>query len=190
MLSRNNDRAVLEQVRSAERIVQVVPAVFAYSAPLTGEVPAPGIAYWAPPGSVLKVLGAPARAKAVVSALRAGGLRARRSTRSGTGERGAALIVPYIAALKVADWSLPVLLSGLGPAVEAGGEAVAVVAARTGSGGVRAPGWVVGSVLRLLRVLPPFDLDRYLQAHFTKVADQTRLMLDGWIAEGEDRRCR
>lgn len=182
-----HDRAVLEQVWPAERIVQVVPSVFAYSAPLTDEVPAPGIAYWVPPGSVLKVLGTPARAKEVVSALRAGGLRARRSTRAGTGERGAALIVPYTAALEVAGWSLPVLLSELGPAVAAGGEASAVVAARTGGGRVRVPEWMVGSILRWLPVLPPFDLERYLAAHFTKVADQTGLMLDGWIAEGEAR---
>ncbi|MFQ6230501.1 ketopantoate reductase family protein [Nocardia sp. NPDC002869] len=55
-----HDREVLERVWPAERIVQVVPSLFAYSAPLTGEVPAPGIAYWVPPGSALKVLGDPA----------------------------------------------------------------------------------------------------------------------------------
>ncbi|WP_063127639.1 ketopantoate reductase family protein [Nocardia fusca] len=181
-----HDRAVLERVWPAEQIVQVVPSLFAYAAPLTGEVPAPGIAYWVPPGSALQVLGDPARA-AVASALRAGGLRARRSARAGTGEHVAALMVPYIAALEAAGWSLPALLSDIGPAVEAGGEASAVVAAQAGGRRVRAPKWVARSVLRLLRVLPPFDLDRYLEAHFTKVADQTRLMLDGWIAEGETR---
>ncbi|MGW3277954.1 hypothetical protein [Nocardia rhamnosiphila] len=182
-----HDREVLERVWPAERIVQVVPSLFAYSAPLTGEVPAPGIAYWVPPGSALKVLGEPARAEAVASALRAGGLRARRSTRAGTGEHVAALMVPYIAALEAVGWSLPALLSDIEPAVEAGGEASAVVAAQAGGRRVRTPKWVARSVLRLLWVLPPFALGRYLAAHFTKVADQTRLMLDGWIAEGETR---
>ncbi|MEU4840920.1 hypothetical protein [Nocardia testacea] len=182
-----HDRAVLERVWPAERIVQVVPSLFAYSAPLTGEVPAPGIAYWVPPGSALKVLGDAARAEAVVRALRAGGLRARRSVRAGAGEHIAALMVPGIAALEVAGWSLPALLSDMGPAVEAGGEASAVVAAGTGGRRIRVPKWAARAVLRLLRVLLPFDLDRYLAAHFTKVADQTRLMLDGWITEGETR---
>lgn len=182
-----HDRAVLERVWPAERIVQVVPSLFAYSAPLTGEVPAPGIAYWVPPGSVLKVLGDQARAEAVASALRASGLRARPSTRAGSGEHVAALMVPYIAALEAVDWSLPALLADIGPAVEAGVEASGVVAAQTGGRRVRTPKWVARSVLGLMRVLPPFDLNRYLEAHFTKVADQTRLMLDGWIAEGENR---
>ncbi|MGW5386389.1 ketopantoate reductase family protein [Nocardia sp. NPDC003963] len=182
-----HDRAVLEKVWPAGRIVQVVPSLFAYSAPLTDEVPAPGIAYWVPPGSALTELGDPARAGAVATALRAGGLPTRRSTRAGTGEHIAALMVPCIAALEAAGWSLPALLSDIGPAVEAGSEASAVVAAQTGGRRIRAPKWVARSVLRLMRVLPPFDLDRYLEAHFTKVADQTRLMLDGWIAEGEIR---
>ncbi|MEV0366288.1 ArsR/SmtB family transcription factor [Nocardia fusca] len=47
----------------------------------------------------------------MASALRAGGLRARRSAWAGTGEHVAALMVPYIAALEAAGWSLPVLLS-------------------------------------------------------------------------------
>ncbi|MGW1739084.1 ketopantoate reductase family protein [Nocardia sp. NPDC001965] len=182
-----HDRAVLERVWPAGRIVQVVPSLFAYSAPLTGEVPAPGIAYWVPPGSALTVLGDPDRAGAVVDALRAGGLRARRSARAGTGERVAALMVPGIAALEAADWSLPALLADMGPAVEAGAEASAVVAAQPRAHRVRVPKWVARGALRMLRVLLPFDLDRYLEAHFTKVADQTRLMLDGWIAEGETR---
>jgi hypothetical protein len=33
---------------------------------------------------------------------------------------------------------------------------------------------LVGLLLRLLLVLTPFDLTRYLQTHFTKVAAQTQ----------------
>jgi hypothetical protein len=46
------------------------------------------------------------------------------------------------------------------------------------------PTWVVGLVLWLLPQRALFDLTRYLRVHFTKVAAQTRLMLDGWIAKG------
>lgn len=185
-----HDRRVLEEFWPAEQIVQVVPSLFAYSAPLAGEVPAPGIAYWVPIGSTLEVLGAGAdrtRSEAAVTVLRAGGLRARLTTRAGAAEGIAALTVPYIAALEVASWSLPTLRSEVGPAAEASAEASAIVAAQTGVRQRRAPKSVVKMALRLLPVLTPFDLARYLEAHFIKVADQTRLMLDNWIAEGEAR---
>lgn len=180
-----HDRAVLEEVWPAEQVVQVVPPMLAYSAPLAAEVPAPGIAYWMPPGSTLKVLGD--RAEAVATALRAGGLRARPTTQAGAGEGVAALNMPYMAALEVAGWSLPALLSDVGPAAEASAEAAAIVAAQTGARLSPAPKWVMKMGLRLLAALAPFDLARYFEAHFSKVADQTRLMLDGWIAEGEAR---
>ncbi|WP_040838271.1 ketopantoate reductase family protein [Nocardia brevicatena] len=186
-----HDRAVLEEVWPAEQIVQVAPSMFAYSAPLAAEVPTPGIAYWIPPGSTLEVLGDRAdrtRAEAVATALRAGGLRARPTTRADAGEGIAALTMPYIAALEVANWSLPALLSDVDPALEAAAEASAIVAARIGGRRrPRTPKSVVKMALRLLPALTPFDLARYLEAHFTKVADQTRLMLDGWVAEGEAR---
>ena len=165
----------------------MAPAVLAYSAPLVTEVPAPGIAYWMPPGTVTQVSGSPDRARPVVAALRAGHMRARYSGQTGSGELAAALMMPYIAALQAAGWSLPALRAQLGPPTEASSEAVAVVTALSGANPprLRPPAWLVGLVLRLLPRLTPFDLARYLQAHFTKVAAQTRLMLDGWIAEGE-----
>ncbi|MCX4097065.1 ketopantoate reductase family protein [Nocardia sp. alder85J] len=182
-----NDRRVLEEVFPAEQIVQVVPTLFAYSAPLDGEVPAPGIAYWAPPGSKLEVLGDRTRAEAVVTALRAGGLGAAVSTKTGSGEGVAALTMPFIAALEVADWSLPALRADIGPAAGASAEASAIVAAQAGGRGQSIPKPLAKLVFRVLPALPPFPLARYLEAHFTKVGDQTRLMLDGWIAEGEER---
>ncbi|GGL03537.1 hypothetical protein [Nocardia jinanensis] len=109
--------------------------------------------------------------------------RARPAHRAG--ERTAALIIPYIAALQPANWSLPVLRADITPAAEAGAEATAIVAAQTGGSRSRAPKWAVRLIRRLLPALTPFDPDRYLNVHFTKVADQTELMLDGWIAEGE-----
>jgi 2-dehydropantoate 2-reductase len=182
-----HDRAVLANIWTPEQIVQVAPAVLAYSAPLVTEVPATGIAYWTPPGTVTKVSGSADRAFPVVAALRAGHMRARYSGQTGSGELAAALMMPYIAALEAAGWSLSALRAQLGPPAEASREAVAVVTALGGANSprLRPPAWLVGLVLRLLPRLTPFDLAGYLRAHFTKVAAQTRLMLDGWIAEGE-----
>jgi hypothetical protein len=184
-----HDRAVLADVWPPEQIVQVMPSVLAYSAPLVAEVPAPGIAYWMLPGTVTVVSGSADRARAVMVALRAGNMRAWHSGRTGLGELAAALMMPYIAALEVAGWSLSALRAELGPPAEASAEAVAVVAAlgTVNPPRLRPPTWLVGLILRLLPPLVPFDLERYLRVHFTKVGAQTRLMLDGWIAEGESR---
>jgi hypothetical protein len=173
-----HDRAVLAEVWPAGRIVRVTPAVLAYAGPLSDEVPAPGIAYWTPPGAANRVSGE--RARSVVAALR--GTRARLARGPGAGELAAARMVPYIAALEAAGWSLPALRARLRLPTDASAEAVHLLGGRTSA--VRPP---LGLLLRLLPRLVPFDLTRYLEAHFTKVADQTRLMLDGWIAEGASR---
>ena len=43
------------------------------------------------------------------------------------------------------------------------------------------------AALSALSLLAPFDLERYLRHHFTKVGEQTRLMLDDLIGEGAAR---
>ncbi|MEV6106999.1 hypothetical protein AB0M28_20115 [Streptomyces sp. NPDC051940] len=184
-----HDRAILARTWPDEQIVQVVPSVLAYQAPLADEVPMAGIAYWLPPGAAPMVGGTDDRARPVIEALRAGGVRAKRETRAGTGELQAALQVPYVAALEAVGWSLPALRAGLRLPSLAAGEALAVVAALNGRKPPRtvAPPWLVGALLRLLPRLAPFDLPRYLEAHFTKVGAQTRQMLDGWINEGKSR---
>jgi 2-dehydropantoate 2-reductase len=130
-----HDRAILANIWSPEQIVQVAPSVLAYSAPLVTEVPAPGIAYWTPPGMVTTVSGSADRAHPVVAALRGGHMRARYSGQTGSGELAAALMMPYIAALEAAGWSLSALRAELGPPTEASREAVAVVAASLLGGG-------------------------------------------------------
>jgi 2-dehydropantoate 2-reductase len=180
------DLSTLAEVWPREQIVQVIPALLAYQAPLGGEVPGPGVAYWVPPGSAMGVAGE--RAPQVVAALRAGGLRARPVTRAGAAELTAARMIPYIAALEISGWRLPLKGARLRAAGAAAREAVAVVSARHGRRALASvPSWAVGPALRVLPWLLPFDLRRYLEAHFTKVRAQTRLMLAGWIAEGEAR---
>ncbi|MFJ2116643.1 hypothetical protein ACIOEX_33000, partial [Streptomyces sp. NPDC087850] len=171
------------------RIVQVVPSVLAYQAPLTDEVPSPGVAYWVPPGMPHTVIGEETRTRRVAAALRAGGARARRTGRAGSAELGAARMIPYIAALEGVGWSLPALRARLGPAASATREAVAVTAALQHREPPRlsVPAPAAGVVLRALPLVAPFDLPRYLEAHFTKVAAQTRQMLDTWITEGAAR---
>ncbi|RSM93303.1 hypothetical protein DMB42_52655 [Nonomuraea sp. WAC 01424] len=180
------DLRTLARVWPQGQIVQVTPMLLAYQAPLDREVPGPGVAYWVPPGSATGVTGA--RAPQVVAALRAGGVRARQVTRAGTGELTAARMIPYIAELESSGWRLPASSRGLRRAAAAVREAVAVVSAQYGlRASLPVPSWAVGLGLRVLPWLLPFDLRRYLETHFTKVSAQTRMMLDGWIAEGAAR---
>ncbi|MEU8106327.1 2-dehydropantoate 2-reductase N-terminal domain-containing protein [Nonomuraea muscovyensis] len=180
------DHAVLTRTWPAEQIVQVRPALLAYPAPLPGERREPGIAYWVPPGSALGVSGTEPRARQVIDALRAGGARARRTRRAGAGDITAARMIPTIAALENAGWSIAA--TRYAGAARASREALAIAAAPHGRRApLAAPAWAVALALRVLPLLVPFDLPRYLEAHFTKVSAQTRLMLDGWIAEGAAR---
>ncbi|GAA3598073.1 hypothetical protein GCM10022419_096820 [Nonomuraea rosea] len=169
------DLDTLARIWPQEQIVQVTPTVLAFPAPS-------GMTYWTPPGAATGVSGP--RAPQVVAALRAGGVKARRVRQAGGGEMTAARMIPFIAALEQAGWSLP----RLDGAAAASREAIAVVAAQHGRRVTpSAPAWAVRPALRALPRLLPFDLWHYLESHFTKVSAQTRLMLDGWIAEGAGR---
>ena len=180
------DHAVLTRTWPAEQIIQVMPTLLAFQTPLPGQAGEPGIAYWTPPGAALGVFGAEPRAQQVIAALRAGGAHARRTRRAGAGDITAARMMPYIAALEKAGWSIAA--TGYARAARASREALAIAAAPHGRRAPLAiPAWAAALALRVLPLLVPFDLPRYLEAHFTKVSAQTRLMLDGWIAEGAAR---
>lgn len=176
------DLPALTEIWPAERIVQLVPSVLAHRTPA-------GIAYWLPPGTAHTVHGTDDRVRPVITALRAAGVRVRRARRPGAAELGAARMIPYIAALEAADWSLPALRAHLTTPAAATREAVTVTAALLHRPRPRphVPALAAGLVLRVLPVLAPFDLPRYLRTHFTKVGGQTRDMLDAWITEGTAR---
>jgi 2-dehydropantoate 2-reductase len=187
----SQDRPTLERTWPTGQIVQVEPSVLAYQAPLGDEtLPEPGMAYWAPPGSSTTVSGIEERARPVVTTLRNGGVRAKRAGEAGTGDRTAALTMPYIAAIEVAGWSLRAVRADLRSAAAAAREASTVVAALHGEKRsarlVTSPA-LADVVFRLLPHIAPFDVSGYLRYHFTKVGAQTRRMLDGWIVEGDMR---
>ncbi|MFC7720337.1 hypothetical protein [Nonomuraea recticatena] len=107
-----HDLDTLAGVWPRESIVQVTPTLLAYQAPLEAEVPGQGVAYWVPPGSAMGAAGA--RAPQVIDALRRGGARVRRVRKAGSGEVAAARMVPYIAAIESAGWSLRAVRRRLG----------------------------------------------------------------------------
>jgi Ketopantoate reductase PanE/ApbA len=185
-----DDRATLEALWPAEQIVQVAPAVFAYKAPLAGERFDPsGTAFWVPPGATVAVSGPERRARPVSRALSSGGMRARHRP-AGGGEMAAALNIPYVALLESKGWSLHAARRELRHAAAAAREATSVVATvhdlRPPRRLATSP-FVARLALAAFKRLAPFDLEGYARVQFTKVAAQTRLMLDGWIDEGRAR---
>jgi Ketopantoate reductase PanE/ApbA len=180
-----HDRARLERLWPESQIVEVVPALFAFDAPLgTPDRPISGTGYWIPPGAALAVAGREAPARAVIGQLQRGGLSAKYDGVTGRGSLIAALNIPYFAALESAGWSFASLGDGFRVAAGAAREAsnaVASARAMAAPPRLRTSPWLARATFRLLRLLTPFDFETYTRNHFTKVGDQTRDMLESWI---------
>jgi ketopantoate reductase len=193
-----DDRAFVLQQLPAGHVVQGIITLVGYHAPLPGEThfPEPGVAYWFPPLASSPMSGPAARLAPVLAALRAGGLRARRLRDvSQLALFPTALAMPLLAALEQAGWSFDQLRRSdrLGQAWRAGRQAMAVTARRER----RRPPLLLRLLshplvhplllragLRLAPLVLPMDLEAYVRAHFTKVGDQTRDFLRGYLHQG------
>ncbi len=181
------NRAHLLTLVPAERLVCGLISLISYHAPLPGEaVPVEGTAYWFPPASP-GILSGP-RAGEVVTALKAGNMPAK--AHADVPRLVAlpnAILMVLITALEGVGWSFARLKSSdallLGS--RAVGEAAQVVATRQGTRAawvaqfVRP--WSLRLILNLAPAFVPLDLETYLRVHFTKVGDQTRYFMAGYI---------
>lgn len=180
-----DDRAFLTCRLPETRLVSGLITFVAYAAPLPGErLTPPGVAFMQPPLAPNPFSGP--RADEVVTALRRGGASARRVRDvSGRVRLGAAILIPTMAVLGTLGWSLRAVARGPGRArVRAIVRESAAIVARGRPGlitrlllSLYASALGLTLVARLLPRLTPFDLEVYLRAHFTKVGDQTRVML-------------
>ena len=173
-----------QKIRAAFPGSDVVPGLIgmvSYQTPLPGEdVPEPGIAFYFALG-VPTVFGGPL-GKTVAAELKAGGCPAVAKPDAGTSSAfGSAILMPTVAGLEAAGWSLRELRRSDLPelVVRAAREAVAITAAKLGARGPRR--FLLSAfALRVAAWLAPrlvsFDLEGYLKHHFRKVGDQTRLM--------------
>jgi 2-dehydropantoate 2-reductase len=193
------DRALVVSHVPASRLVIGIIAFVAYPAPLAGETrfPEPGLAYWLPPLLASPFAGPPAARRAVVRALKKGGLPAvalpARDRSGRAGAFGVALSMPLLMALEAADWSFARLRKSrelLDLWALATRQALGAAAAHTGlrpppvrlAVSTLGPRWL----LPLSRGVTPFPLETYLAYHFTKVGDQTRHYLRELIAWGRE----
>lgn len=188
------DRDFLLRHVPEDRVVQGIITLIGYRAPLPGEArfPAPGVAYWFPPLSPSPMSGSTARVEAVVAALRGGGLPARKVRDVSTRVHFVvAFMMPVFAVLESVGWRFHRFRQSehLALALRASREAMDVVAHTRAQRPPLALRLVarpifVRALLRLAPLMVPFDLESYLQAHFTKVGDQTRDFLRSYLAWG------
>lgn len=181
--------ARLEGIVPPAHLVTGTIAFLAYAAPLEGESLAPGTAVFHPPLAATLLSGEAPRVDALVELLRRGGCPARAHPDAHVATTfSTSALMPQITALHAAGWSFDALLAGnwLTLAARAASEAMEVAAAETGEKPPLSRHLLRPLLLRLLvRLSPlllPFDLERYLRAHFTKVNAQSRLLLEDYRA--------
>lgn len=189
-----DDRGVLLAAGAdPERLVQGIISLISYHAPLPGEArfPRPGMAFWFPPLAPSPFSGPVARVDAVVKALTAGGLPAKRHKDVGKSAGfPTAVMMPYLAALELGGWTVRGAVNSGTLALGARGarEAIAVVGHALGKPPLRVRLLARPRILRLgvwaARPIIPLPLETYLREHFTKVGDQTTDFLDLYIAKG------
>lgn len=187
------DRTWLEERWPAERLVRGVIPLIAYQSPLPGFDAQPaGVAWWLPPGAKIPFDGEEAAVAQVTTALQAGGWPARHVPHAPESAASiSAVLMPHLVALEASGWSFQQLRAGdaLTYAAAASTEALAVVSRDLGlpvPGFARriSPGWL-RFVLAVAPKLVPLPLEPYLAWHFTKVGDQTRMLMGRYIARGE-----
>jgi ketopantoate reductase len=187
-----------EVVRAAgiptSRLVAGSIGLVSYAAPLPGEknVPGPCTSYWLPPGVRSLFSGPDERTRDVVHALKDGGLPAHKvADVHALFAQPTALGMTYLLALEACGFHVATLerCALLKQCTEAMREVSAIVAARDGRS---QPGLklithplALRALLAAGRRLAPFPLEPYLQRHFSKVREQTHLILANIKAAGD-----
>lgn len=183
------DRDILQKHYSGP-ISRALIGIISFQTPLPGEnTPSNGIAYLAPPRSA--VLESTADGRQAAAWLKAGGLPTAVHDNLPLHEaRMTALLQPVIAALEINQWSLKKLRQSqwLATASAAGREAKKIgeiYLGETPSRSIPAQRFLLKSAITIAPSFMPFPLETYLHYHFSKVSEQTRIMLDGWIDQGK-----
>lgn len=187
-------KARVDAILGAKRTVYGVIGMVSYHAPLVGseqprelETPA-GTAYFL---STTKLAGDNGRRTlAAITLLRDGGVPCE-PLRHPEAEiaYGTGALMPNIAALELAGWSFARFAAELSPlAARATRESLRVNAAVIGAEPPAFAALVQPALLafgaRLAPRFTPLDIERFLEVHFKKVGDQTRLLLNRTVADG------
>lgn len=192
-----DDYALACQHFPESQMVQGMINLISYSAPLPGEtVPEPGVAYWLPPMSAMPFTGNPKARAQVVKTFKQANMNAAVNTnlRAMATYLTAAFMVS-LTALEASDWKFDRLKSDkalLQQMLKAQSQAFEAVNLKTG---MRPPvwrfaisSWALRMLLSIAPKIMPLDLETYLQVHFTKVKDQTKLFMNTYVAAASEHR--
>lgn len=178
-----------------ERVVSGLITLIAWQAPLPGEELSPkGVSYWFPPLSPNPFSGPKAAVRAIVSTLRKGGCpaTAQKDTTS-VAAMGESILQPLVAALEGSRWSFnelaasPLLFTAMQAAREGLGVAAALTRRKFRAAHLLARPLLVRVLIWVAPKVMPFDVERYFAYHFSKVGEQTRLILSNNIREAKTR---
>ncbi|MFO0554127.1 MAG: 2-dehydropantoate 2-reductase N-terminal domain-containing protein [Polyangiaceae bacterium] len=189
-------RKKVEDALGAARCVFGIIGMSSYHAPLEGstdprelETPA-GLAYFLVPTMLSGV--SERRALDAVSTLRAGGCPTKLVSDAASEQvMSSSTLMPIVASLEVAGWSMSTFRGDAELAALTANsmrESAAIASALVG----RAVPWTT-SLLGALTLraagffaprVSPFDIEAFLRVHFTKVGEQTRMLLGATLVEG------
>jgi 2-dehydropantoate 2-reductase len=194
----NEDRDYILESVPEDRLVSGMITVISYTAPMPGEtVPVPGMAYWFPPLAPAPFSGPRERTRAVVEALRRGKLPSKQKRDVPAQVRfPSALFMVLLTALENAGWTFRGLASSshIATVRPATREAFAIIEAAHGTRAPRTlamlarPFWL-RRVMSIARLAMPLDVETYFRIHFTKVREQTRMYMRGYIEQGDRLGC-
>lgn len=176
----------LPEPRYIKGLIQFI----SYQSPLPGGKEPAGYHYLLPPVAGL-FENAKGNASPLMSALIKGGFKAKKQNDLNFFSSSLSSIsIPLTAALEKADWSIKKLLTdnnlkeGLASSLEAN-IAVSQALNKPASSPRLLKPWISGLLLKIMPAIFPFDIEVYLKFHFSKVGDQTRLMLEQYIAHAK-----
>ena len=190
-----DDYALACQHFSESQMVQGMINLISYNAPLPGEnVPEPGVAYWLPPMAATPFTGNPKARARVVKTFKQSNMNAAVNTnlRTMASYLTAALMVS-LTALEASQWQFDRLKADKAlqqQMIKAQHQAFEAMQRKTG---MRPPvwrfalsAWVLRTLISIAPRVTPLDLETYLQVHFTKVKDQTKLFMQTYIDAAHD----
>ena len=184
------DRDYIAQFVEEERLATGLITAVSYPAPLPGETTdAPGTAYWLPPLTPAMFDGPDEHLRPLMKSLKSGGMSTRQvDNLARLSAFGSGVLMPLVASLESVDWSMDTFKRSNDHRElfdNACDEISTVIEDHLGAKPplpIRFIGkTTIKGALMMAPIAAPFDLETYLQVHFTKVGEQTRQFLETYI---------
>ncbi len=189
-----DDRDYIAQYVDEEQLAMGAITAVSYPAPLPGEEASePGTAFWLPPLTPALFDGPDDRLRPILKVLKNGGMRSRAMKNlPQTAAMTSAILMSMIGVLEMVGWSISELRASREHRElldDASDEALSIVEYRFDAKRPL-PSRLLGpftwsGLLLAAPIAPPFDLETYLEVHFTKTADQTRMIIEDYISRRE-----